>query len=138
MLLETAQAPERVLDRVDAFLKDDLLRRVLELLIGQPTAVRQGPVAGDAVNPAVPQQERKKLLAFAPKVVRRRLAGAHKIANRLMGRIGRPDPCQFAGPMQPRQCDRIPTVRLDPLTRCFGINAGATTMQSWPSACTWR
>jgi len=36
-----------------------------------------------------------------------------------MRRIGRPDPCQFAGPMQPRQCDRIPTVRLDPLTRSF-------------------
>ena len=45
MLLKAAQALERVLDRIDAFLKDDLLRRVLELLIGQPTAVRQGPVA---------------------------------------------------------------------------------------------
>ena len=117
LLLKAAQALERILDRINTFLKDDLLRSVLELLIGQPTGVRQGPVATAAVNPAVAQQGGKQLLAFTPKVVPRGLVGAHKIANRPMSRIGRPT-LSFRRPMQ-RQCDRIPTVRLDPLTRSF-------------------
>ena len=109
----------RIFDRVDRFLKDDLLRGVIELLTGEPTPMRQRPVAAAAVDPAVPEQEGKKLLALPPKIVSRRLAGAHKIPDRLMSRIGRPDPRQFAGPMQTRQRDRIPTVRLDPLARSF-------------------
>jgi hypothetical protein len=36
----------------------------------------------------VPQQEGKQLLAFAPKIVSRRLARPHKIAHRLMSRVG--------------------------------------------------
>ncbi len=138
MLLKATQALKRIFDRVDPFLKDDLLRGMVELLTGEPAPMRQRPVAAAAVNPAVPQQERKKLLALSPKIVRRRLAGAHKIPDRLMSRVGRPHPRQLAGPMQTRQRNRIPTVRLDPLARRFGISAGATTMQSCPSACTWR
>jgi hypothetical protein len=45
--LETAQALERVLDRVDGFLKDDLLRDLLECLAGEPATVprnRTSPV----------------------------------------------------------------------------------------------
>ena len=102
-----------------AFLKDDLLRGVLELLLGQPAPMRQRPMAAAAVNPAVPQQEGKQLLALAPKIVGRRLAGAHKIAHRLMRRVRHPHPRQLAGPMQPRQRDRIAPVRLDPLARPF-------------------
>jgi len=110
---------ERVPDRVDRFLKDDLLRGVLELLTGEPAPMRHRPMAAAAINPAVPQQERKKLLALTPKVVSRRLASARKIVHRLMRRIWRPYSSQFAGLMQPRQCDRIPPVGLNPLARSF-------------------
>ena len=110
---------ERIVDRVDAFLKDDLLRGMLELLMGQPAPMRQRPVAAASVNPAVPEQEGKQLLAFAAKIVRCRLAGADKIAHRLMSRVGRPHPRQFARPMQPRQRHRVAPVRLDPLARPF-------------------
>lgn len=70
-------------------------------------------------NPALPQQEGQQLLAFAAKVVRRRLAGSHEIAHRLMSRVRCLDPCQFAGPMQSRQRDRIAPVLLDALARPF-------------------
>jgi hypothetical protein len=92
LLLEAAQALERIFDRIDPFLKDDLLRGMVELPTGEPAPMRQRPVAAAAVNPAVPEQEGKKLLALAPKIVGRRLAGARQIADRLMSRIGRPDP----------------------------------------------
>jgi hypothetical protein len=138
LLLEPAQALETIFDRIDPFLKDDLLRNVIELLTGEPAPMRQRPVAAAAVDPIVPKQEGKKLLALPPKIVSRGLTGANKVPDRLMSRIGRPDPCQFTGAMQTRQRNRIPTVRLDPLARSFRISAGATTMQSCPSACTWR
>ena len=120
---------ERIFDCVNAFLKDDLLRGMLELLIGQPAPMRQRPMAASAVNPAVPQQEGKQLLAFAAKVVRRRLARPHKIAHRLMRLVWRPYACQLAGP-----CNRanVTASRRFVLIRSparFGIRAGATTMQ---------
>jgi hypothetical protein len=119
LLLQAAQSLNRIFDRVDPLLKDDLLRGMLELLIGQPAPMRQRPMAASAVNPAVTQQEGKQLLAFATKIGARRLAGPHKIAHRLVSRVRRPHARQLAGPMQPRQRDRIPTVRLDPLARPF-------------------
>jgi hypothetical protein len=119
LLLEATQPLKSILDRVDSFLKDDLLGDMLELLIGQPAPVRQRPMAASAVNPAVTQQEGKQLLAFAAKVIRRRLAGPHKIAHRLMRLIRRLHARQFAGSMQPRQRDRVAPVRLDPLARSF-------------------
>ena len=70
-----------------------------------------------AVDPAMAQQEGQQLLAFAAQIVGRRLAGADQIANRLMHLVRHPDAGQFAGSMQPRQRDRVPPVRLDPLTR---------------------
>ena len=79
--------------------------------------MRQRPVAAAAINAAGPQPEGEKLLAVSPKIVRRRLAGAREIAHRFMSRVGRPNPGQFAGTMQTRQRNRIPTVRLDPLAR---------------------
>jgi hypothetical protein len=137
-VLEAAQALERIFDRVNALLKDDLLRGMLELLIGQPAPMRQRPMTASALNPAVPQQEGKKLLAFAAKVVPRPLAGPYKIAHRLVRLVRRPNSRQLAGPMQPRQRDRVAPVRFDPLADRFGIRAGVTTMQSWPRAWTWR
>ena len=81
--------------------------------------MRQRPVAAAAINPAVPQQEREKLLTLSPKIVSRRLPGARKIPDRLMGRVGRPHSSKLTRPMKTRQSDRIPTVRLDPLARPF-------------------
>jgi len=77
--------------------------------------MRQRPMAAAVVDPAVTQQEGKQLLAFAAKIVRRRLAGPHEIAHRLVRLVGRPDSRQFAGPVQARQRDRVAPVRLDPL-----------------------
>ena len=52
-------------------------------------------------------------------VVPRRLARPHKIAHRLMRLVRRPHSGQLAGPMQPRQRDRVAPVRLDPPARPF-------------------
>ena len=65
MLLDATQALKRIFDRVDPFLKDDLLRGMVELLTGEPTPMRQRPVAATTVNPVVPEEERKKLLTAA-------------------------------------------------------------------------
>ena len=81
--------------------------------------MRQRPVAAATVNPAMPEEERKKLLTLSPKIVPRRLPGARKIPDRLMGRVGRPHSRKLTRPMKTRQRNRIPTVRLDPLTRSF-------------------
>ena len=78
----------------------------------------QRPVAAPAVYPAVPEQEGEELLALSPKIVSR-LAGARKIAHRLMSRVGRPNSGQLARLMHTRQRNRIPPVRLDPLARSF-------------------
>jgi hypothetical protein len=74
LLLEEAQALNGVFDRVDAFLKDHLLRCMLEILAGEPAPMRQRPMPASAANPSVPQQKGKQLLAFAVKVVRDRFA----------------------------------------------------------------
>jgi hypothetical protein len=53
------------MNQLDAFLEDDLLRRMLERLPGEPTPMRQRPMTAAAVDPPTTQQERKQLLAFA-------------------------------------------------------------------------
>ena len=63
LFLEATQALKSILDRVDPFLKDDLLRGMFELLPGKPAPMRQRPMAASAVNPAVPQQRGEQLLA---------------------------------------------------------------------------
>jgi hypothetical protein len=119
LLLEATQTLKSIFDRVDPLLKDDLLGGTLELLAREPAAVRQRPVAAAAVNPAMSEEEREKLLALSPKVVRRCLARPHKIAHSFMSPIRRPDPGQFARPMQSSKRDRIAPVGLDPLARPF-------------------
>jgi hypothetical protein len=119
LLLNATQALQRIFDRVDPFLKDDLLRGMVELLTGEPTPMRQRPVTAATVNSAMPEEERKKLLTLSPKIVPRRLPGARKIPDRLMGRVRRPHSRKLTRPMKKRQRNRIPTVRLDPLTRSF-------------------
>ena len=119
LLLDGTQGLKRIFDRVDGFLKDDLLRGMVELLTGEPTKMRWRPVSAAAVSPAVPEQEREKLLTLSPKIVSRPLPGARKIPDRLMGWIGRPHSRKLTRPMKTRQGDRVPTVRLDPLARSF-------------------
>jgi hypothetical protein len=53
------QSLRSILDRVDAFLEDDLLRRMLERLLGEPTPMRQRPLAASVIDPPTTQQERK-------------------------------------------------------------------------------
>lgn len=74
--------------------------------------IQKGLLIDTAVNPAVMQKEGEQLLAFAAKVVSRRLAGSHEIAHRLVRRVGRSDACQLAGSMQSRQPNRVAAVRL--------------------------
>ncbi len=59
------KALKRIFDRVDGFLKDNLLRGMVELLTGEPTPLRQRPAPAAAVNPAMPEEERKKLLTLS-------------------------------------------------------------------------
>jgi hypothetical protein len=138
LLLEAAQALKRIFNCVDPFLKDDLLGGMVERLAGEPAPMRQRPVAAAAVNPAMPEKKRQKLLALSPKVVSRRLASPHKIPDSLMSRVGRPHSRKLTRPMKTCQRNRVPAVRLIRSPARFGISAGATTMPSCPSACTWR
>jgi hypothetical protein len=111
---------------------------VIEFLAGEPASMRQRPAAAAAVNPIAPQQEGKKPLALSSKIVSRPLTGAHKIPDRLMSRIGRPDPGQFAGAAQTRQRHPIPTIRLDPLARAFRDQRRSSREAVAPSAFIWR
>jgi hypothetical protein len=61
--LETAPMLQRVFNRMDPFLKDDLLGSTVEPLIAKPAPMRQSPVA-TTVNPAVPQQEGRSRWRF--------------------------------------------------------------------------
>jgi hypothetical protein len=58
VLDQTAPPPRGILDRIYAFLEDDLLRRVLEALASEPAPMRLGPViATGRIKSAVAQQE---------------------------------------------------------------------------------
>ena len=59
LLFQAMQSLRSVLDRVDAFLEHDLLRCMLERLLGQPTPMRQRPMTTAAVDPPTTQLERK-------------------------------------------------------------------------------
>jgi hypothetical protein len=88
LLLEAAQPLKGIFDRIEPFLKDDLLSCVLKLLAGEPASMRQRPMTAAAIDAAMTQQEGKHLLAFAAKVVGHRLARPDKIAHRFMRRVG--------------------------------------------------
>ena len=63
------------------------------------------------------QEKARELLTGLAQTADRRQTGAHEIADRLMSLIGNPYGGQFASPMQPGQIDRIPPIRLDPISR---------------------
>ena len=63
------------------------------------------------------QEKARELLTGLAQTADRRQTGAHEIADRLMSLIGNPYGGQFASPMQPGQIDRVPPIRLDPISR---------------------
>jgi hypothetical protein len=58
LFIETSQAGSGIFDRIDRILEDDLLRRVRELLPGQPTPVGLAPMCATAEDAAMTQQKR--------------------------------------------------------------------------------
>jgi hypothetical protein len=57
LLFQAMQSLRSVLDRIDAFLENDLLRCMLERLPGEPTPMRQRPMTTPTVDAPTPQQE---------------------------------------------------------------------------------
>jgi hypothetical protein len=49
------QSLRGILDRINGFLEDDLLRRMLECLLGKPTSMRQRPMAAPSVDATTTQ-----------------------------------------------------------------------------------
>ena len=94
---------------------DDLLRRVLELLAGEPTPMGQAPMLAAAEHPTMTKQERQQLLTFLAQIRGRCLARPHEVTHRLVDRIRHPDRRQLAGAKQPRQRHGVTAVGLDPL-----------------------
>ena len=66
---------------------------------------------------AVAQQEAAQLLTCLTQAPHRRQTRTHEIADCLVGSIWDPDRGQFTRPVQLRKVDRIPPIRLDPVTR---------------------
>ena len=87
--------------------------------MGQPAPMRQRPMTAAAVNPAVPKQEGKQLLELAAKVIRRRLAGPHEIARRLVRRVWRMRLTVSVPTRRSRASVTASRVRLHPLARPF-------------------
>jgi hypothetical protein len=104
LLLQAVQRLRRIRNRVDGLLEDNLLRGMIEALLGQPAPVHQCPMTAAAVNPAMPQWKREQLLALAAQIVGRRLVGPNQIAHRLVKCVRHPHPGQLAGPMPPCRC----------------------------------
>jgi hypothetical protein len=65
LLIKALQPAGAILDRVDRLLQHDLLRRMLERLVGQPARMRVRPVLGTAIEAAVTQQTSAAVLARA-------------------------------------------------------------------------
>jgi hypothetical protein len=138
LFFETAQSLNGVFDRVDGFLKDDLLRGVLELLARQPAPMRQRPMAAPTVDPA--GRSRKDSSCW--RLRRRSSAAASRALTRSRTASGSASGAQTPV-SSPARCSRasVTASRRFVLIRSperFGIKAGATTRQSWPRARTWR
>ena len=75
-------------NRVQVFLKPDLLRAVLHLQRGQPAQVRRRPGALAGVADAVAQQQGLGAVARVATFAHRVLAGAHQVAHGFVGCAG--------------------------------------------------
>lgn len=117
LLVQAAEPRSRVRGRIDLLLEHDLLRRMLKALAGKLAPVRHRPMTAVLVDPPMAQVEGEELLAFATQVVGCRFSGTDQITDSLLDYVRYPYPAQLARLMQPRQRDRVPSVRLDPLAR---------------------
>jgi hypothetical protein len=116
MGFQTVTPRRRRLDRRNAVFQHDVMRRLLESQSRHPSTVHQRPRRPIVVM-AMAQQESRELLTGLAQVANSRQTSAHEIADRLMSLIGNPDGGQFTGPMQLGQIDRVPPIRLDPISR---------------------
>jgi hypothetical protein len=125
-----------ILDGLAVLPQHELLGRVLEALLTEPSHVRLRPRGAAGEDPPVAEQEGLEVLAFGAQVLHRRLAGAHELAHRL----GSGTQMRVSSPARCRRAKVMASRRLV-LTRSpgrFGIREGAITAQSWPSATTCR
>ncbi len=116
MSFQTVASCRRRLDRGDAVLQHDGMRRLLEFQAGHPATVHQRPRRPIVVT-AMPQEKARELLTGLTQTADGRKTCAHEIADRLMSWIRNPHSGQFTGAMQLGQVDRIPSVGLDPISR---------------------
>lgn len=65
------QARCRILDRVDGIFEHDLLRRMLEALLGEPASVHLAPMLAPAEDATVTKQKQQRLLALPAQIGRR-------------------------------------------------------------------
>src|ERR1700735_3509264 len=116
MGFQTIAPRRRRLNGRDAVFQHEVMRRLLESQCSHPATVHQRPRRSMVVT-AMTQEEARELLTGLAQTADRRQTGAHEVADRLMSLIGNPYGGQFASPMQPGQIDRIPPIRLDPISR---------------------
>ena len=129
MLIEAAQTGRSIIDCVYRILENDLLSRVIELLLRQPTQMRPAPMLAAAEDPPMAQQKRQQLLTLA--------ARSCDAASRARMR-SRTASCTVSGTQtdvnSPARNSRasVTASRRLVLTRSpgfFGIKVGATPLQ---------
>src|SRR6267142_1863005 len=105
--LDTREPFLRGPDRLDIFLQNDLVRRVLEWLQLEPSAIPCAPVLLSRKDPAVAQQEGTGLLLVRADRFDCDCPGANQIAERLMGWIRNPHGRQLTGSQQAGEHRRV-------------------------------
>jgi hypothetical protein len=109
---------------LQVFFDHDLVRRMRHHQGAQVTLVCIVPARFTGVPVAETQELRFELLARPPQIVHRIRAGAAQIAKRLVCRFRNVDRREVAGPMQPRQFERVATVVLLAIPRLLGDERG--------------
>jgi len=103
--------------RQQHLLEGDALLKMLELLARKPAHVRPGPRLLARIVQALPQQERRDLLALSPQILHRRSARPRQVTHRLVTLLGNPYGGQLAGAQQLDQAKRVAPVGLHPIAR---------------------
>jgi hypothetical protein len=124
LLIEAAQTGRSIIDCVHRILENDLLSRVIELLLRQPAQMRPAQMVAAAEDPPMAQQQRQQLLTLAAQIPRRSLARPDEIAYRFMHRVRHPNRRQLTGRQKPCQRHRITPVGLDPVARFLRDQGG--------------
>jgi len=97
-------------------LKGDLMRRMIEALALQPSAISHRPRPGPVIDPSVAQHEGRNELALVPLVLGRAFPGPNQVAHRLMCFIRNPDRRQLPGAKKAGQSNGIQSVCLYAIT----------------------